>query len=580
MTKKLLIIGGVAGGASAAARARRLSEDAEIIVVERGPHVSFANCGLPYHVGGEIADKARLLLHTPASLGDRFNLDVRVNTEAVRLDPRTRTVTLRDMVTGREVDETYTDLILSPGAAPLRPPIPGIDRPGHFTLRNVPDLEQIIAWVDGQSARSAVVVGGGYIGLEMAEQLRRRGLDVTIAEALPQVMGPLDPEMAAWIHAELEANGIRLVLGDGVAGFEQPGSVESAKASVVVLKSGRRLPADVVILGLGVKPEVGLAREAGLEIGQRGGIRVDEQMRTSDPAIYAVGDAVEVRDGVTGEWTLIPLAGPANRQGRIAADNVFGRRSRYKGTIGTSILRIFSLGAGCTGANEKTLRRLGIPHEVLHLHPASHAGYYPGAKPIALKVLFSPRSGRLLGAQAVGEDGVDKRIDVLATAILGGMTMDDLAELELAYAPPFGSAKDPVNLAGMAAQNVMAGDVALAQWGEVEKGAGVDFLLLDVRERAERDRGALPNSIHIPLGEIRTRISELPRDREIVVHCQSGQRSYMAARILAQRGFRVRNLTGSYRTWATATGADARAAAATKPLPDKAPAGGSCTTCG
>jgi NADPH-dependent 2,4-dienoyl-CoA reductase/sulfur reductase-like enzyme/rhodanese-related sulfurtransferase len=553
---KLLVIGGVAGGASFAARARRLSEDATIILVERGPHVSFANCGLPYHIGGEIAERRKLLVQTPERLRAILNLDVRTNTEAVRIARDRREVELRDLMTGRSYIETYDKLILAPGAAPLRPPIPGIDREGHFTLRNIPDLESIMAWIEARSARRAVVVGGGYIGLETAEQLHQRGLEVAIAEALPQVMAPLDPEMAAFLHAELRAHGIALHLSDPVAAFEPPASGESAAASVVTLKSGVRLPADIVILGLGVRPETDLARTAGLEIGDAGGIRVDEQMRTSDPNIFAVGDAVEVRDAITGAWTLIPLAGPANRQGRIAADAIFGLPSRYTATLGTAIIRVFGLAAGCTGANAKTLPRAGIPFEAIHLHPNSHAGYYPGAKPIALKVLFCPKSGKLLGAQAVGADGVDKRIDVFATALKAGMTADDLAELELAYAPPFGSAKDPVNLAGMIAQNVLAGRMGVAQWSEVSGGAdGAPFVLLDVREKAEVEAGRIPGSIHIPLGELRARLGELPRDREIIVHCQSGQRSYFASRILAQRGFRVRNLTGSYKTWKAAVGA-------------------------
>jgi rhodanese-related sulfurtransferase len=420
-------------------------------------------------------------------------------------------------------------------------------------------------------------VGGGYIGLEMAEQLKHRGLGVTVVEALSQVMTPLDPEMAAWLHAELKANGVTLHLGDAVAAFEAPGAGESARASVVVLKSGRRIEADTVVLGLGVRPETALAKNAGLELGALGGIRVNENLQTSDPAIWAVGDAIEVRDRVTGAWSLIPLAGPANRQGRIAADNIFGRPTRYAGTWGTAILRLFNLSVGCTGANEKCLRPANIAFQALHLHPGSHAGYYPGAEPIAMKVLFAPDTGRLLGAQAVGREGVDKRIDIFATALKAGMTVQDLAELELAYAPPFGSAKDPVNLAGMAAQNVLAGDVQLAQWNEVpllarpsafaeatadksgtrssSDGASGGFLLLDVRRPDERAKGFIPGSVHIPLDEIRARMNELPRDREIVVHCLSGQRSYFACRILAQHGFRVRNLTGSYRTWKTAVNA-------------------------
>jgi NADPH-dependent 2,4-dienoyl-CoA reductase/sulfur reductase-like enzyme/rhodanese-related sulfurtransferase len=557
-SQRLIIVGGVAGGASAAARARRLCEQCEIVVFERGPHVSFANCGLPYFVGGEIVEPDSLLLQTPETLRARFNLDVRVNTEVMALDRASQVVKVREVATGRGYDQAYDALVLSTGAAPLRPPIPGIDRPNHFTVRNIPDVERIMAWSNGCARCRAVVVGGGYIGLEMAEQLRRRDFSVTLVEALPQVMTPLDPEMAAWLHQELRANGVELHLNDPVVAFEAPTAGEPARASIVVLKSGRRLPADSVILGLGVKPEVGLARAAGLEIGDRGGIRVNEHLQTSDPRIWAVGDAVEVRDAVTGQWALIPLAGPANRQGRIAADNIFGRSSRYHGTFGTAILRLFQLTAGCTGANEKCLRKAGIPFQALHLHPGSHAGYYPGAEPIAMKVLFAPDTGKLLGAQAVGQDGVDKRIDVLATALKAGMTMNDLAELELAYAPPFGSAKDPVNLAGMAAQNVLAGDVQLAQWHEVASRDPKRTVLLDVRRVDERAKGHIPGSIHIPLDEVRERMSELPRDREIIVQCQSGQRSYFACRILAQRGFHVRNLTGSFRTWKTATAANGR----------------------
>jgi len=551
-TKRLVIVGGVAGGASAAARARRLCEDCEIIVFERGPYVSFANCGLPYFVGGEIAEQDSLLVQTPHSLKARFNLDVRVNTEVVAIDRATRRVRVRELTTGTESTERYDALVLSTGASPLKPPIPGIDRPNHFTVRNIPDVEKIMAWSRDCQRCRAVVVGGGYIGLEMAEQLRRRDFAVTLVEALPQVMTPLDLEMAAWLHQEIRANGIALHLDDPVAAFEAPTDKVPARASIVVLKSGARLPADSVILGLGVKPEVGLARDAGLEIGERGGIRVNEHLQTSDPRIWAVGDAIEVRDFVTGQWALIPLAGPANRQGRIAADNIFGRPSRYEGTLGTAILRLFNLTAACTGANEKSLGKAGIPFQAIHLHPNSHAGYYPGAEPIALKVLFATGTGKLLGAQAVGHEGVDKRIDVLATALKAGMTVHELAELELAYAPPYGSAKDPVNLAGMVAQNILAGDVAVAQWRELPSGGTKSTVLLDVRRDDERAQGFIPGSIHIPLDQLRSRLGELPRDREIIVYCRSGQRSYYAARILAQRGYRVRNLTGSYRTWKTA----------------------------
>ncbi len=552
--QRLVIIGGVAGGASAAARARRLSETCEITVLERGPHVSFANCGLPYFVGGEIPNEEDLLVQTPKSLHSRFNLDVRVHSEVVSIDRESKVVNVRELTNGREYALPYDALVISTGAAPLTPPIPGIQREGHFVVRNVPDVVRIKSWISETEDTRAVVVGGGYIGLEMAEQLvRHGGVSVSLVEALPQVMAPLDPEMAAWLHLELKQQGVELCTGSAVAAFEAPTDAEPARASIVVLKDGRRLPADVVVLGMGVKPESALAKAADLEIGSRGGIRVNERMQTSDPAIYAVGDVVEVRDVITGEWSLIPLAGPANRQGRIAADNIMGRSSVYHGTQGTAVLRLFGLTAGCTGANEKTLRAAGRSYQALHLHPASHAGYYPGAEPIALKVLFDPSTGRLLGAQAVGRDGVDKRLDVLATALKAGMTMDDLAELELAYAPPFGSAKDPVNLAGMAAQNVLAGDVALAQWHEIATLDPDKTLVLDVRRADERAKGCIPGSLHIPLDELRGRLGELPKDKEIIASCQSGQRSYFACRLLTQHGFKVRNLAGSWRTFSTAT---------------------------
>lgn len=550
---RLVIVGGVAGGASAAARARRLCENCEIIVFERGEHVSFANCGLPYFVGGEIVEQDSLLLQTPESLRARFNLDVRVRTEVLAIDREARLVKVRDLATGVDYDQAYDSLVLSTGASPLKPPIPGIERPGHFTVRNIPDVERIMAWIKDSPTGRAVVVGGGYIGLEMAEQLKHRGLAVTVVEAMPQVMTPLDPEMAAWLHAELKANGVALHLNDPVARFESPGEGEHARASMVVLKSGQRLAADLVVLGLGVRPETALAKVAGLELGTLGGIRVNRSLQTSDPRIWAVGDAIEVKDQVTGNWSIIPLAGPANRQGRIVADNIFGRTSDYAGTWGTAILRLFNLTAGCTGANAKALRKAGIPFQSIDLHPGSHAGYYPGAEPIAIRILFAPGTGKLLGAQAVGRDGVDKRIDVLATALKAGLTVEDLAELELAYAPPFGSAKDPVNLAGMVAQNELRGEVAIARWDELATLDPNHSLLLDVRRPDERAKGFIPGSLHIPLDALRARLGELLKDREIVVHCQSGQRSYFACRILTQNGFKVRNLTGGFRTWTTAT---------------------------
>jgi len=550
---RILVVGGVAGGASAAARARRLSETAEIIIFERGPHVSFANCGLPYHVGGEIAERSDLLLQTPESLHARFNLDVRVQTEVVSIHREERTLQVRDLRSGKETREPYDALILSTGAQPLKPPIPGIDRPGHFTVRNVPDVDLIQSWIRDRGAQTAVVVGGGYIGLEMAEQLKHRGLEVTVVEALPQVMGPLDPDTAAWLHQELATNDVRLHLNDPVAAFEAPEARETAQASTVVLRSGQRLPADLVILGLGVRPDADLAKAAGLQLGELGGIRVNERLQTSDPTIYAVGDAIEVRDAVTGAWSLVPLAGPANRQGRIAADNLLGEPAAYPHTWGTAVLRLFSLTAACVGANEKSLRKAGRDYQILHLHPSSHAGYYPGASPVALKIVFDPNTNLLLGAQAVGKDGVDKRIDVLATALQAGLTLDQIAQLELAYAPPFGSAKDPVNLAGMAAQNAQRGLVSPIQWSDLASLDPEETFLLDVRSADERQAGGIPGSHHIPLPELRRRADELPRNKEIIVHCQSGQRSYFACRFLSQIGYRTRNLTGSYRTWKTAT---------------------------
>jgi len=551
MGKKILIIGGVAAGASCAARARRLSEEAEIVMVEKGPYISYANCGLPYYVGGDIADRSKLLVQTVEGFRARFNVDVRTLTEATRINVERKSVELREVASGKTYEETYDELVLAVGSKAITPPIPGLDRQGNFFLRTVPDVDAIQEWLGSHSCRRAVVVGGGYIGLETAEQLHRRGLEVALVEALPQVMSPFDADMAAYLHEELHKHGVKLYLSDPVASFEEPKQGEKCEASVVVLKSGARLPADIVILGLGVKPDTDLAKTAGVKIGEKGGIVVDDYMRTSVPNIWAAGDAVEVKDFVTGAKSVVPLAGPANRQGRIIADNIFGASMRYPGTLGTSVLRVFSMTAACTGANEKTLKRLGLSYEVIHLHPASHASYYPGSHPIAMKVIFDPQTGKLLGAQLAGVDGVDKRVDVLATAIKAGFTVDDIAELELAYAPPFGSAKDPVNFAGMIGQNIRRGLVQQAQWYEIKEGA--PFVVLDVRDESERKRGAIPGSIHIPLNELRNRLSELPRDREIVVHCAVGLRSYYAARILMQNGFKVRNLSGAYRTWKTAT---------------------------
>jgi NADPH-dependent 2,4-dienoyl-CoA reductase/sulfur reductase-like enzyme/rhodanese-related sulfurtransferase len=532
---KVVIVGGVAGGASCAARLRRLDERAEIVMVERGPYVSFANCGLPYHVGGVIENESSLLVADESVFRERFAVDVRTRCEAVSISPAEKTVVLRDVATGREVVESYDRLVLSPGAAPIRPPLPGIDLPGIFTVRTVPDAREIRAWIAERNAKRAVVVGGGFIGLEMAENLVHRGLDVTVVEMLDQVMPPLDPEIALLVARHLEKHGVRLALGDGVAGFQQsaPGGLD------VLTQSGKAHPADLVILAIGVRPDVGLAKRAGLALGERGGIRVDEHMRTSDPDIFAVGDAVEVRDFVTGLPTLIPLAGPANRQGRIAADVIVGRDSRYRGTQGTAICGVFDIAVASTGASEKLLVRLGrTDFEKIHMNPRSHAGYYPGAKMITMKVIFRQSDGRLLGAQAVGEDGVDKRIDAIAMAIQAGGTVYDLEEAELCYAPQFGGAKDPVNFAGMIAADVLRGDMPLAHWGADEG------FLLDVRDSDEFDGGHAPGAANIPLNSLRARLGELPRDRRILVYCHSGQRAYYATRILVQNGFEARNISG------------------------------------
>ena len=548
MATKLVIVGGVAGGASAAARARRISEDAQIVLFERGDYVSFANCGLPYHIAGVIPRRERLLVQTPEGLHRRFRIDVRTGAEVLRLDPEAKTVRVRELATGREFDESYDKLILSPGAEPVKPPLPGIQRGGIYTLRTMADMDRILAAINKLQPEHAVVVGGGYIGLEMTEALRDRGMRVTLLEMANQVMNPLDPEMAAPLHEHLERKGVRLGLGIAVAGFgETRGKLE------VRCRGGEPVAADLVILAIGVKPEVKLAREAGLKIGELGGITVDERLRTSDPNIYAVGDAIEVTDPVTDRPALIPLAGPANRQGRIAADNALGRDGRYRGTQGTSICKVFELAAGSTGANEKTLRRLGRPYRKVYLHPADHATYYPKAYPVSLKVLFRPEDGKLLGAQAVGVHGVDKRLDVFSTALHAGLTVYDLEELELCYAPPYGSAKDPVNYAGFIAANALRGDVELAYAEDVlslKPGQAV----LDVRTRAELEGGRIPGAVNIPVDELRDRLSELAQDKEWLVTCRVGQRGYIACRILRQHGFRCRNLTGGFLTYQSVTG--------------------------
>ncbi|HWX22115.1 MAG TPA: FAD-dependent oxidoreductase [Candidatus Binatia bacterium] len=542
MKKRILIVGGVAGGASCAARARRLDEEAEIVIFDRGSYVSFANCGLPYHVGDVIRDEASLLLADAELFQKRFNIQVRLQNEVVAIARETREIEVRGLLSGKISRERYDALVLSPGAAPVRPPLPGIELPGIFVLRTIPDSRKIRDWLERKQARTAVVVGGGFIGLEMAENLAKRGLWVTVVEMLSQVLPPLDPEIAELIQQRLTANGVKLALGDGVAGFE-PGDGRV----IVRTNSGARHEGDLVILAIGVRPETGLAKAAGLEIGERGGIRVDEQLRTSDRNIWAVGDAVEVRDTITGQWALVPLAGPANRQGRIAADVICGRNSSFRGVQGTAICGVFGWAVAATGASEKSLQRAGITDYLkTYVHPRQHAGYYPGAKPIHLKLLFRKSDGRILGTQAVGEEGVDKRIDVIAMAIQKEGTVFDLEEAELCYAPQFGSAKDPVNLAGMAAANILRGDAPIADWQTLGRNG---FLLLDVRDVDEFDQGHIPGAKNIPLPALRGRLTELSLDQEIRLYCGVGQRAYYASRVLQQRGFRVRNLPGGYQTY-------------------------------
>jgi len=549
MANRIVVVGGVAGGMSCATRLRRLDEFASITILERGPFVSFANCGLPYHVGGEIADRNKLIVQSPERLKAVFNLDVRSRTEAIQIDRDSNTVRVRNLESNEEYTLPYDHLVLATGAVGIMPQVPGIDRAGHFLMRTIPEMDSILQWIKNHAAKRALILGGGFIGLEAAEQLHRIGMNVTVVERNAQVLTPLDPEMAAHVQAELVQHGITLKLRNPAVAFEAPQAGESAIASVAVLANGERIPADLVIIGVGVKPETTLAKSAGITLGSTGGIQVNEFLRTSDPRIWAVGDAIEVKHAVTHTAAIIPLAGPANRQGRIVADNICGRDSEYSGTLGTAIVRIFDKAAAVTGANERLLKSAGIPFHVVHLHPNSHAGYFPGSKSIALKLLFHPQSGRILGAQAVGEDGVDKRIDILATAITSKFTVHDLAELELAYAPPYGSAKDPINLAGMAACNVLEELVAIAQWHEVPKLVEEGALVLDVRDASERTGGIIPGSVSIPLGELRQKLDELPRDRLILAHCASGQRSYNACRLLMQHGYSCRNLTGSFKTW-------------------------------
>lgn len=539
---KLLIVGGVAGGASAAARARRLAEDAEIVLFERGPEVSFANCGMPYFVGGDIPDRDKLLVTTPERLRERFKLDVRTRSNVEAIDRAAKTIRVRDLTTGRVYDESYDKLILAPGAAPFRPPIPGIDLPGVFTLRNLQDADGIKARVDA-GAKAAVLLGGGFISLELAEAMVRRGVAATVVERGQQLLGPFDPEMTTPVAQALAAKGVTVRLGRTAVAVER-----TAGGLSVRLDSGETLPAQLVVFGVGVRPENGLAAAAGLAVGPRGGIRVNESLQTTDPDIYAVGDAVEVTDTVTDEATQIPLAGPANRQGRLAADHAFGRPARYRGTQGTAILGFFGTTIAMTGASEKSLRRLEVPFRKIYIHPAHHAGYYPGAEGMALKLLFAPDTGRVLGAQAVGGAGVDKRIDVLSAAVQAEMTVFDLEEMELAYAPQYGSAKDPINMAGFVAAGLIRGDHPQIDVETVLDPSG-NSILLDVRTPGEFSAGHIPGAVNIPVDDLRGRLAELPKGKPIAAYCQVGQRGYLATRILVQHGYDAANVGGGYKTY-------------------------------
>lgn len=532
---KVVIVGGVAGGMSAATRMRRLDESAEIVVFERGAHVSFANCGLPYYAGGVIEDRDELLLQTPESLGARFRLDVRVRSEVVSIDADARTVTVRDLESGNAYVESYDELVLSTGASPIVPPLPGVER--ALILRDVEDVDRLVGQME--TARSAVIVGAGFIGVELAENLRHRDLDVTVVELADQVLAPLDPEMAAPVADRMRENGVNLELGTQLTRID---------ATTADLADGRTVPADVVVMAIGVRPETALAKMAGLKLGERGGVAVDDQMRTSVPHIFAVGDTVEKHDAIGDSAALIPLANPANRQGRLVADVIAGRPVHARSSSGTAVVGVFGLVVTATGWNEKRLRAAGRAYRAIHTHPQSHAGYYPGAQQMSIKLLVDPETDAILGAQAVGGDGVDKRIDIIATAMAGGLTASDLADLELAYAPQFGSAKDPVNMLGYIADNLRTDSTRTVQWHELDTLVADGASLVDVRTADEFTAGAIPGAVNVPLDELRDRVGELPAG-DLVVHCQVGQRGHTAVRLLGQLGRPAANLDGGYRTW-------------------------------
>ena len=544
-----LIIGGVAGGATVATRLRRMDEKANIILFERGKYVSYANCGLPYYIGDTINNREKLFVQTAKGFTDRFRIDIRTEQEVTAIRPDKKEVEIKNLSTGETYTETYDKLVLSPGAEPLRPGIEGIGSKKIFTLRNVPDTDTIKNYVNTENPKRAIVVGGGFIGLEMAENLHDLGIQVDVVEMANQVMAPLDFSMAAIVHRQLTDKGVGLHLEDGVSRFE-----EKDGGVTVHLRSGKQIATDMVLLSIGVRPETKLAKDAGLAIGERGGITVNDYMQTSDADIYALGDAVEVRHLVTGQPALIPLAGPANKQGRIVADNiVFGNKEKYPGSIGTSIAKVFDLTVAAAGANAKLLQRNNIPYISSYTHGASHAGYYPGAVPLSIKILFAPENGKLLGAQIVGFNGVDKRIEMLAQVIQRGGTVHDLTELEHAYAPPYSSAKDPVNMAGFVAENILNKKSRIIQWRELAE-LPADTIRIDVRTHDEYKLGTIPGFINIPVDELREHLDELPKEKPIVVTCAVGLRGYLAYRILVQNGFKhVRNLSGGYKTWSVAT---------------------------
>jgi NADPH-dependent 2,4-dienoyl-CoA reductase/sulfur reductase-like enzyme/rhodanese-related sulfurtransferase len=541
--KRIVIVGGVAGGMSAATRLRRLDNDAQIIVIEKSGHVSYANCGLPYYVGGVIEEEKSLLLQTPASLHSRFRLDVRVSSEVLSIDRKGKSVTVKEYSTGNIYELPYDKLILSPGASPIVPPIPGVAR--ALTLRTVEDVERIVTAVN-LKPKQAVVIGGGFIGVEIAENLIHRGITTSVVEAADQVLAPLDPEMASLVAKEMRANKVNLYLGT---------SASEIKESSVLLANGQELPADLVILAIGVRPDISLAKAAGLKIGTRNGIAVDKNNLTNDRNIYAIGDAAEKTDSLDGSSTLVPLANIANRHGRVVSDHIAGRKVRDVKTIGTAIVKVFDLMIATTGWNEKRLSLTNRKYKVIHAHPNSHAGYYPDAKQMTLKLIFDAKSGEILGAQGVGIDGIDKRIDVIATAIRGGLSAHELADLELAYAPPFGSAKDAVNMLGYIAENIISGLTKTAQWSEISKYRQAGYQLLDVRSEGEVQRGAIPGFDNLPIDEIRERKSEL-KNKNILVSCQVGVRGHTATMLLQELGFNAVNLDGGYLTWSNSPAAD------------------------